>query len=300
MKFKKSLKQLRSNKQVNYLIRNLLRLLNLDKLYRYWPISGTIYLSIDPFEGKFFSKGDDYLVSDIWYHRRYDEINELKFLSDFITRSEKSNPVFFDIGAFNGIYSILLKKRHPDLSVYAFEPHPENFKRLSKNLAINDLSIVHLDCAISEADKIVEFYIPHDNSLTTVSSIKEEFSKKWIVRKKIKIKSKSVDQIVREFKVVPDIIKIDVEGSEYAVFSGAVQVITKHRPLIVIEAFSSKLDPHEFNKRFPQLVEIEEIVIKNHYSIRFFVENNLVSSNSFNVTNPTRNFILIPNGSSVF
>ncbi len=208
--------------------------------------------------------------------------------------------VFFDIGAYNGIYSIFLKNKYQDLTIYAFEPHPENFKRLSKNIDINNLSINHLNCAISDNEKMIEFYIPFDNSMTTVSSTKEDFSKKWNVRKKIMVESKSVDQFVRGLQVIPDIMKIDVEGNEYAVIKGAMNVISRHRPIIVIELFTKQLSPTDFKEKFPQLAEIENIVNNYNYSINYFSRSNLVRAKSINVNNPDRNFTLIPNGSAIF
>lgn len=49
--------------------------------------------------------------------------------------------VFYDVGACMGLYSIIVKAHRPDVEVYAFEPHPENYVRLMENVSLNDLQI---------------------------------------------------------------------------------------------------------------------------------------------------------------
>lgn len=50
--------------------------------------------------------------------------------------------VVLDIGAHVGIVSIYLAKRYPMLKIYAFEPVPENFARLERNLKANGVANV--------------------------------------------------------------------------------------------------------------------------------------------------------------
>ena len=50
----------------------------------------------------------------------------------------KPSSVFYDVGAHEGLYSISLKKRFPNLSIHAFEPQPQ---ALNINLALNKLNV---------------------------------------------------------------------------------------------------------------------------------------------------------------
>ena len=54
--------------------------------------------------------------------------------------------------------------------------------------------------------------------------------------KVIQVKCRTLDSIVEEFNLEPDFIKIDVEGFEHIVLSGASQTLSKFRPRIVLEA----------------------------------------------------------------
>jgi FkbM family methyltransferase len=50
--------------------------------------------------------------------------------------------VVIDIGAHVGLVSLYLAKRHPDIRIHAFEPHPLNHENCVDNLRLNDVSNV--------------------------------------------------------------------------------------------------------------------------------------------------------------
>jgi FkbM family methyltransferase len=50
--------------------------------------------------------------------------------------------VVIDIGAHVGVISIYLAKKYPGIKIFAFEPVPENFQRLKRNLEANHVSNV--------------------------------------------------------------------------------------------------------------------------------------------------------------
>jgi hypothetical protein len=54
-------------------------------------------------------------------------------------------------------------------------------------------------------------------------------------RESVEVKGDTIDNLVRDFKLKPGFIKIDVEGGEYLVLQGAVSTIQNHHPVIVLE-----------------------------------------------------------------
>jgi len=52
----------------------------------------------------------------------------------------------------------------------------------------------------------------------------------------IHVKLRTLDSIVEELNIEPDFLKIDVEGFEHVVLSGASRLLSKFRPRIALEA----------------------------------------------------------------
>lgn len=55
----------------------------------------------------------------------------------------KSGDVVVDVGAHVGIVAIILAKMHPEITIYAVEPCPTNFKHLVQNIALNKVNNIH-------------------------------------------------------------------------------------------------------------------------------------------------------------
>ena len=52
----------------------------------------------------------------------------------------------------------------------------------------------------------------------------------------------TLDQYCDENKISPDLIKIDVEGSELNVLKGAMNTILKNKPIIILSVHPNQLD----------------------------------------------------------
>ena len=153
------------------------------------------------------------------------------YVSDlFIPRK---NEVIFDIGSQYGDYSLLWEKRYHAI-VYAFELLESNYKEMLKDLKLNKSKVKPFNMAIGDGEGV--FYTVRGDMAIN------EYS--WNLIKTIKID----DLVFGKFHVIPDILKIDVEGFEYEVLSGASELLKKYSPRIIIETHSRKLREkcHEF------------------------------------------------------
>ena len=151
--------------------------------------------------------------------------NIYSIYEDFIPRPKQ---IVIDIGAQYGDYAILCSKIYK-AKVYTFEPLPQNFKEILKNIRLNGLEedqIKAFNVALSDENK--EKYITFDGDMA--NSIGKG--------KKIRIKFRTLDS----YKIKPDIIKIDVEGFEVNVLRGAIKTIKKYKPKIIIETHSRELE----------------------------------------------------------
>jgi len=82
------------------------------------------------------------------------------FTSDLLLNLSRDNMLFIDIGAHYVYYTVLVGTRHPDCNIIAFEPVPENFDILKRNVALNKLKNTELhNVAVSNSDGLRKFNV---------------------------------------------------------------------------------------------------------------------------------------------
>ena len=174
--------------------------------------------------------------------------------------------VFFDIGANVGYYSILASRlAGPTGRIAAFEPLIRNLAYLQRHVEINGADNVQvLPFAISSDNSIVSFSTGADSAMGHLDAEGDG---------DMLVPTVTLDEISDRLGLVPDVIKIDVEGAEMDVFRGGARVLAA-KPTIFLSTHSDELrleclellkglgysvtsllkdeDSHEFIARFPR------------------------------------------------
>ena len=142
--------------------------------------------------------------------------------SEVIFSAEKN--VCLDVGANNGYYSCLFASL--DCRVFAFEPMPEFYDELLLNIRLNgfDDKIALQKFAVS--DQAGTLYM--NSGLVVPDAALDDGITCNVI---------NLDDWCEKYKLTEDIafIKIDVEGLEEKVVSGASEVIDRARPALLIE-----------------------------------------------------------------
>jgi FkbM family methyltransferase len=140
--------------------------------------------------------------------------------------------VAFDIGANVGIYTLLFGAAvGPTGHVVAFEPWPRNLLYLRQHLALNDVANASvLGAAVCR--KTGRVMLAGGEHPATVRVLSDG---------DIEVDSIRLDDFVEATKIEPDLIKIDVEGSEVDVLNGASATLRKAVPLLLIATHSPAL-----------------------------------------------------------
>jgi FkbM family methyltransferase len=144
-----------------------------------------------------------------------------KRTTDFIKKTLRPGQMFLDVGAQVGYYSVIAA----DLGakVFAYEPSKRNLEYLEKNTKDKEWILV-IPSALSNFTGKTKLYIgntPGENSLTKPSESFEEVS---------------VSRYDDCCSVVPDMVKIDVEGAEKMVLEGMPSFLnTKKEVYLIIE-----------------------------------------------------------------
>jgi FkbM family methyltransferase len=122
-----------------------------------------------------------------------------------------------DVGASIGLYTIALAKRvGAKGQVYSFEPDPESFGRLSRNVALNRVSeqVRVFSCAVGEENGFLDFGSGRGTESSVVPTPSQSASRVQSVR---------LDTVFADKRL--DLLKIDVEGFEEKVLRGAADLL---------------------------------------------------------------------------
>ena len=127
-------------------------------------------------------------------------------------KSQKQEFVFLDVGANQGLYSIIAAQNPACIHVYAFEPIKSTASFFSKNLQLNnvDCKVFIIEKAISLISGKQQIHVFPNQSGR--ASLKPHHNYSNTVDIDV-ISSKELDEMLKENKA-RIVLKIDVEGSE--------------------------------------------------------------------------------------
>jgi FkbM family methyltransferase len=164
-----------------------------------------------------------------------------------------------DAGANIGFTGLLLKANSPKESkVFAFEPDAYNFSQLRKNIALNPEHPVHiinkgLGKTAGEFKLIIE-----DESNRGMNKISDNADGKFETINVITLDEFAENNDLKKI----DLIKIDTEGFEFNIISGAKKTIEKHRPSLFVE-----LDDNNLRKQGSSAKELIRLLEENYSKI---------------------------------
>lgn len=145
-----------------------------------------------------------------------DNIDTVAIEDIFINETYKvslnqNNPVILDLGSHIGTSVIYFKLLYPKSKIFCFEPNPDNYLILKRNIASFD-GVKAYNFALSDVNQTNKLYIS-DGSMS--SSLFQRYPKQM----SIDVQCRSLDSIVKELGIRKiDLVKFDIEGEEYKVF----------------------------------------------------------------------------------
>lgn len=167
------------------------------------------------------------------------------------------NSTFIDIGGNVGLYSLYFKKKF-NSKIFIFEPDDNNLELLHKTNKKNKFENFYiLPFAVSDKNKIKNFlldeYTGATGSLEAVNNVPQQRMKLNTFKNVLSVK---LDDLPFFESENISVIKIDVEGHEDKVINGALNLIKKYLPIIVVESEEIKIKL------------IEEILFPLNYTLK--------------------------------
>jgi len=134
-----------------------------------------------------------------------------------------------DLGAHHGYFSLLAARCvGKEGKVYAFEPAPENFQILKKNIELNKFTNVFpINKAVNDSANPMSFFLckPNDVSGSLFPTLRpNEFS--------VPVESVAIDDFLEGERV--DVVKMDIEGSEPSALKGMKRTLSQNKNIVLI------------------------------------------------------------------
>lgn len=153
----------------------------------------------------------------------------------------KNGFICIDVGANQGEYTLWMAKLSgTNGRVISFEPLTKMFKQLSENIALNKSManrIIPVQKGLSETESELPIYsVNADNKFADNEGMPSIFptnSKNTFIEN---ISLSTLDIELNKLNIQKvDFIKIDVEGAELPVLKGAINTLSKFKPILLIE-----------------------------------------------------------------
>lgn len=164
---------------------------------------------------------------------------EIRFISALLNEHD----IVLDIGANIGTHTIALASRFPKIQIFAFEPQPLLHALLVSNvLSAGFANVTPMAMGCSSNITLIDVnpdYDAIDWNFGAVALTESPFAQGSYAAPVTMI---PIDSLVFQSRV--QLLKIDVEGMEKEVLSGAVSLLTSDRPLVFFEILTiEKLQP---------------------------------------------------------
>jgi FkbM family methyltransferase len=145
--------------------------------------------------------------------------------------------VVYDIGAFHGLLTLLFARS--GRQVISYEPNTNNYARLTDNLRLNGVANVvvrkvAIGAEVNVATMVASPLTPGGATIEAGAADSMVHSNVPVVTEQVRITT--LDEDIREMSLpAPEFIKIDVEGAELAVLTGARKTLLTHKPQLFLE-----------------------------------------------------------------
>ena len=181
--------------------------------------------------------GDDWITNRLYWHgwKGYEPESTTLFF-----RLAMRSAVTLDIGAHVGIFSLLASHANPQGRVIAFEPMPEVFARLQRNIAQNRVTNVEcVNSAVGETDGTATCYHVKESYLSSEATLSAESKPVGHAVHTSDVPVLRIDTFVQQ-RQLPRVtlVKIDTETTEPSVIRGMLETIRRDQPQILCEVLA--------------------------------------------------------------
>jgi FkbM family methyltransferase len=200
-------------------------------------------------------------------------------LQETIRDLTKQNQVFYDLGANIG-YMTLLSAKYvgPNGHVFAFEALPGNVDRLKRNIKLNAVEnwVTIVPAVVTDHTGETRFLLGPSSGTGKADGAIGRSSFEY--QESISLNGISIDDFIYlSGNPEPDIVKIDIEGSEVLALPGMSKLVHDRKPILLIELHgpeaaqaswdflvSEKYRICRMTSNYPQVEKLQELNWKSY------------------------------------
>ncbi len=173
-----------------------------------------------------------------WFHRDQREKSTIEIFLKILKRGD----VVIELGGHVGYMSAIFASHVGTAGkVIVFEPGLDNLKYIRSNLSqYSQIQIIEIAASnrVGTAIFYEESLTGQNNSLIQDYDVLKDNAGSSGVGYEIatrEISTTTLDRFVADHKVVPNFIKVDIEGAELLAIEGACEVLKNSRPVLMVE-----------------------------------------------------------------
>jgi FkbM family methyltransferase len=180
----------------------------------------------------------------------------------------REGDTILDIGGHHGLMAcVSAKATGPGGRVITFEPNPQSREYITHHVALNRLHNVTIEeIAISNRNGEATFYC-QSGDVSWNSTLVKEFAEAEDGQHRrissITVQTETLDDYVDRTGVIPNVVKIDTEGSEFCALMGGRRTVTEHRPALIVE-----FNPASANSAHTSVTDYVEFLAELGYDLR--------------------------------
>jgi FkbM family methyltransferase len=188
---------------------------------------------------------------------------------DWVEQLLRQGDTIFDVGAHAGWISLASSQIVGSAGhVVAIEPSPALASLIRYHREINHVPSVHVEeFAVADSCGIADFFtcnrgISSINSLSESSVAREKPLESSIER--ISVRTRSLDDYCEATGLIPNLVKVDVEGAELLAIKGALSLLARHRPALILAVHPPLMLCGTEQELFNVLDRLEYVVRDSH------------------------------------
>lgn len=152
-----------------------------------------------------------------------------------------------DAGAFRGFWTKSTSKIFPGSQIVTIEPNPHIETELRKTMSDITPHPIIVQRGVGETPGQFQFNIWGDPKTATSASMQSHIQGEASIQ--VDIQVDTLDNIAKEYNIEPDLVKLDLQGSELKALKGATSLLQKVEMFMVefgcLEAYLDRATPRD-------------------------------------------------------